>query len=215
MAHRIVRRTASPSAVEQPVVTDPAADPVVTQRVVDPGAVSDASSVHVVSDPVVGERVVRQETVVAPSVAQSTQVVRRSWNAFSLSQVLHGLCGFVLVLLGAVAIARGGFDGNVGQQTTEVLGIKMTTVLGLVELAAGLLLLIAALTPSAKPFGGFIGVLLIVGGVVIIAGSQELLNDLHTEPALGWIALILGVISLVAAFLPEQVSARREYVAVR
>jgi hypothetical protein len=157
--------------------------------------------------------VVRRAAV--PVVATSDRVVTRSWTRFSVSQVIHGLCGVVLLMLGALAIAQGGFDGTASQQTSEVLGIDMTTVLGLVVVAAGLLLVIAALTPSGRPFGGFVGVLITVGGVVVAFGSDELLADLHTERTLGWLAIVLGVISVVAAFLPEQSSLRQQSLLVR
>jgi hypothetical protein len=150
----------------------------------------------------------------AVPVVASDRVVTRSWTHFSVSQVIHGLCGVVLLMLGALAIAQGGFDGTASEQTSEVLGIDMTTVLGLVVVAAGLLLVIAALTPSGRPFGGFVGVLIAVGGVVVAFGSDELLADLHTERSLGWLAIVLGVISVAAAFLPERSSLRQQAVLV-
>ena len=83
-----------------------------------------------------------------------------------------------------------------------MLGIDVTTLIGLVEIGAGLLLLLAALTPAGRAFGGVIGVLLLVGGIVIAAGSDELLSDLHTESGLGWVAIIVGAVAMIAAFFP-------------
>ena len=152
--------------------------------------------------------------VVQTEVLESEHVVRQTRGAFSASQVIHGLCGLALVVLGAVTVGKAGFDA-IGENTTEVLGITSTTLIGLVELAAGLLLLLAAISPSSRGFGGVIGVLLLVGGIVIAAGSDELLADMHTESSLGWVGIIIGALALIGAFLPAHLVSRRTAVDVR
>jgi hypothetical protein len=190
---------------ERRIVHDPVVEPVVepvaapTERVVVTPTAPPATTV------------IRE----APGVAATDQVVRRSVSAFSPSQIVHGVAAVVLLLIGAIAVARGGFDGPAENQVGSVLGIEVTTPIGLALLAAGLLLAIAALTPSGRPFGGFVGVLVAVGGVVIIAAHEDLQSDLRTEPALGWILLVVGIVSVVAAFLPDEVRARRQQVVVR
>ena len=162
--------------------------------------------------------VVQQEPVarvVQTEVVETDHVVRHTRTAFSAAQVIHALCGLALVVLGAVTVGKAGFGGAIGERTTEVLGITSTTLIGLVEIAAGLLLLLAAITPSSRGFGGAIGVLLLVGGIVIAAGSDELLADMHTESSLGWIGIIIGALALIGAFLPSHVVSRRTAVDVR
>lgn len=160
--------------------------PVATQRVVDASP----------------EVVTTEAVVEAPQVIETHRVVRRSWARFSVSQVVHGACGLLLLIIGAVTVGRAGFGDDIGTHTTEVLGLTTTALIGLVELFAGLLLLCAALAPEARGFGGFIGVLLFVGGIIIAAGSDELLNDMHTEAGLGWLAIIIGAVAMLAAVLP-------------
>lgn len=122
--------------------------------------------------------------------------------AFSFAQLIHAICGVALTAFGAVTMARAGFDNPIGEQTTEVLRITQTTAIGIAEAAAGVLLILAALTPRGRIFGGFIGALVAVGGIVVLAGSDELIADLHTERPLGWVLLAIGALSLLAAFLP-------------
>jgi hypothetical protein len=180
-----VRGTAVPS---QPVVH---AEPqIVEETVVEPAPV------------------VAQAPVVAAPVVESHRVVRRGWSRYSASQLIHGACGLFLVIIGAIAVGRAGFD-DVGEGTVEVLGITTTALIGLVLLLAGLLLLCAALAPEARGFGGFIGVLLLVGGIIIAAGSDELLADLHTEAALGWLGIIVGAVAILGAVLPAFLVDRR------
>jgi hypothetical protein len=141
-------------------------------------------------------------------VAASSRVVRRSWSSFSVSQVLHGLTGLFLVIVGAVTIGKAGFT-DIGEHTVQVLGWSTTAVLGLAELFAGLLLMCAALSPEGRVFGGVLGVLLFVGGIVIAAGSNELLSDLHTESGLGWMWLIVGLVALIGGLVPTYIWTKR------
>jgi hypothetical protein len=188
--------------------------PVVTQHVVDttPEVVTDdplVAPAQVVAQP----HVVAQPQVVAqPHVVESRRVVRRSWARYSVSQIVQGACALFLLILGGVTVGRAGFGDDIGTHTVEVLGITTTAMIGLVELFVGLLLLCAALAPEGRGFGGFIGVLLFVGGIIIAAGSDEMLNDLHTEAALGWVGIILGALSMLAAVLPIFLVDRRSTV---
>ena len=125
--------------------------------------------------------------------------------AFSLSQLVHAICGIALTAFGAVTMAKAGFDRPIGEHTAEVLRITQTTAIGIAEVGAGLLLILAALTPRGRVFGGFIGALVGVAGIVVLAGSDDLIADLHTERPLGWVLLAVGGISLLAAFLPTHV----------
>jgi hypothetical protein len=150
------------------------------------------------------------------AVYPSNTVVSTTSSRFSLAQFVHGLCGFGLVLFGAVAVARGGFDGSASDQTAQVAGIDMTTVLGLVTVGFGLLLIVAALTPGGRVFGGFIGGVLVVAGVMLVAGSDQFLKDLRTESSLGWLAIAVGTACLLVAFVPEYLrTSRRRVVEVR
>lgn len=137
--------------------------------------------------------------------------VTHTRSAFSFAQFVHAVCGIGLAAGGAVTMARAGFDSPLAEQTTEILKITQSTALGIAELAAGLLLIAASLTPHGRKFGGFIGALVAIGGLIVVAASDELLADLHTEQALGWVLMGIGGAALLAAFLPSR-SVRRSKV---
>lgn len=162
----------------------------------------------VVSEPVVPHVV--EETVIEPAtVVETHRVIRRGWSRFSASQFVHGACGLFLVIVGAVTIGRAGFGESITAHTVDVLGLRTTALLGLVELFAGLLLLCAAIAPEGRGFGGFMGVVLLVGGIIVAAGSDQMLDDLHTEAGLGWLAIVVGVAAILGAVLPVFLVDRR------
>ena len=130
--------------------------------------------------------------------------VKQTRSTFSFAQLVHAVCGIGLAAFGAVTMAKAGFDSPLDEQTTQVLGITQSTVLGIAELAAGLVLIAASLTPLGRKFGGFVGALIAIGGLVVVAASDELLADLHTEQALGWVLMGVGGVALLAGFLPTR-----------
>jgi hypothetical protein len=140
--------------------------------------------------------------------------VKQTRSTFSFAQFVHAICGIGLAAFGAVTMAKAGFDSPIGEQTTEVLNITQSTVLGIAELGAGLLLIAASLTPHGRKFGAFVGALVAIGGLVVVAASDELLADLHTEQALGWVLMGVGGVALLAGFLPTR-SVRRSEVQER
>ena len=147
-------------------------------------------------------------------VERSTTTHTRA--AFSLAQFFHAACGIALTAFGVVTMAKAGFDRPIGEQTAEVLKITQTTAIGIAEAAAGVLLILSALTPRGRIFGGFIGAIVAAGGVFVLAASNATLADLHTERALGWVLTVIGAISLLAAFLPTHVvDSTREHDKVR
>ncbi len=170
------------------------------QRIVEDGRVISADELPA---PVAEDRL-RPPTSYDPTLPYEhiERTTTHTRAAFSLSQLVHAICGIGLAAFGAVTMAKAGFDRPIGEQTAEVLRITQTTAIGIAEVSAGVLLILAALTPHGKIFGGFIGALVGVAGLVVLAGSDGLIADLHTERTLGWVLLAVGGVSLLAAFFP-------------
>ena len=53
--------------------------------------------------------------------------------------------------------------------------------------------------PAARALSALVGIALVVVGIVLLAGSDQLLADLHTEAALGWLGVIVGGAVLLSA----------------
>ena len=136
--------------------------------------------------------------------------VTHTRSAFSFAQFVHAICGVALAAGGAVTMAGRASTAPSRSRRPRSSTSPQSTALGIAELAAGLLLIAAALTPHGRMFGGFIGALVAIGGLVVVAASDELLADLHTEQALGWVLMGIGGAALLAAFLPSRSVRRSE-----
>ena len=73
--------------------------------------------------------------------------------------------GLVVMIVGLLAIVRGGFDGPMEDPVVQVLGFTHTTTLGLIEVVLGGLLLICGAS-SWRSGALFFGSIMAIGGFI-------------------------------------------------
>ena len=83
-------------------------------------------------------------------VAESTTRRTTSTRTFSIPAVVAGLAAIALIVVGAVAVARTDLDSSLSEPVVDVAGFAHNATLGIVEIVAGLLLLLAAVSRSAE-----------------------------------------------------------------
>ena len=173
-----------------PIVAAPAA---VVQPAVQPGFVQPA--VQPVVQPVAAQQVVTPQ-VIAPAQAVRTASVRR----FAPDAIIAAAVGLVLLVVGLLAIVRGGFDGPMNDPVVEVMGFTHTTTLGLIEAVLGACLLIAG--ASAWRGGAlFFGAVLAIGGFIGAVQTDSFVEPLALESSHAWIVAIAGVVVVASALL--------------
>ena len=141
------------------------------------------------------------------SQAQSRTVVdRRTWSP---SQIVAAVIGLFLTVLGAVAILRVGFDSLTGE-TTAVLGINHTLLMGLVHLVAGLFFLGAAGTVLGSRSGlTTLGLIALAFGLVYAIEPDSLASVLGGDERVGWLYAFIGAVALVSAWLSPTIQVQR------
>jgi hypothetical protein len=144
--------------------------------------------------------VYREQAVVDTPVGRTTAVART--RRFSPGQLLSGCVGLVLVVLGIIAVTRTGVDSTLNTPVTNVVGLTQSALVGFIELGAGLLLLIGSADAAFRGAAGFVGALLLVGGIVVAASTAKLLLDLGTSRSTGWFAVVLGAVAILGSLLP-------------
>ena len=141
-----------------------------------------------------------QHDVVRTPTTRATAVTRDRRS--SPGQVVSGLLGFVLVVMGVVAVTRCGIDSSLNTPPTDILGMAHSSWVGIVEIVAGLLLVVSAADEAFRGVAGAVGVILFLAGVVVAAGTDRMLLQIGTERATGWFAMSVGAIAIVASMLP-------------
>ncbi len=141
-------------------------------------------------------------TPVTDPVVSADQTAVTTVRRFSIGQLLSGIVGLILVVFGVVALVRTGIDGTFNRPVADVVGLAHSSIIGLVELGVGLLILLGAVAWDMRALGGFMGVVLFIFGVVVIAASDEILLKLGTERTTGWFLMIMGAIAAATATLP-------------
>jgi hypothetical protein len=135
-----------------------------------------------------------------PRAVQEETVVERG---FSPGQILIVVAGAASLALGIVAVARTGLDGPLSQPVEQVLGWNHTALLGLIEIGAGVLMILGGLRAGARWFGGLIGLAAIVGGALILGRLDWTTTHLGTERDFGWVAIAIGAVAVIGAAIPR------------
>lgn len=147
---------------------------------------------------VVEEGPVRTDTRVA-----STRLV------LSPGQVLAGALGMFVAIVGVIAIARGGIDGSLNTPIVRAAAFDQSALLGAIELGLGLLLILGATNYASRGLIMFVGVVMILGGVLLGAAGPRILRDIGTVHGTGWAIMVGGIVALVAGNLGRIIHTRR------
>jgi lysylphosphatidylglycerol synthetase-like protein (DUF2156 family) len=136
---------------------------------------------------------------------QPTTEVRRAYTArFVPDALVAAAVGIALIIIGLLAIIRGGFSGSLSTPIVEVLGFDHTTALGLIELGAGLALLLSGVMASrsgALFFGSLISIAALVGALQ----TESFREPLGLEESFAWLVFMAGAVVVVAALLLPRV----------
>jgi hypothetical protein len=139
--------------------------------------------------------------VVVPVAPVSAGQVRTAYaSRFAPDAIIAGLVGLVILVVGLIAIVRGGFDGSMRDPVVEVLGFTHTTTLGLIEIALGAMLLISGAARS-RSGGIFFGAVLGVAGFVGAVQTKSFVKSLALESSMAWLAVLAGAIVVLAALM--------------
>jgi hypothetical protein len=153
--------------------------------------------------------IVEHREVVDTGNLRSETRVASSRFVFSPGQIVAGVLGIVVAIIGIISISRGGMDGSLNVPMVNVAGTDQSAMLGLAEFAAGLLLVLGAMSFAARSLVAFVGVVMVIGGVVLGAAGTTILGDVGTSQGTGWAIMVGGIIALVAASLGRIIRTRR------
>ncbi|NLA36632.1 MAG: hypothetical protein GX868_13250 [Actinobacteria bacterium] len=136
----------------------------------------------------------------AAAPVEATVTTRRT--TMGPGQILGGLAGLALTLVGVLAVVRSGIDSSLTTPVVDVFGLQQSALVGAVEILAGLLIVAGAASVLNRSLLGFMGALVFVAGIFIAAASSSILEDLGTTKSSGTFMIVIGVVSMVAAMLP-------------
>src|SRR5262249_22641833 len=129
-------------------------------------------------------------------------------RVWSPAQLLVLAGGILFIVLGPIAVIDGGRRSPLPEPVVQVFGLDHTPLLGLVELGAGALLILSAVVGS-RGTSVVLSVLLVIGGILVLARLDWSETHLTDQRAYGWVPVLVGGVCLLALMLVPEVHARR------
>ncbi|MGH8926940.1 MAG: hypothetical protein ACRDWH_01215, partial [Acidimicrobiia bacterium] len=123
--------------------------------------------------------------------------------------LVAGIIGLFLTVLGAVVMLRVGFESLTGD-TTSVMNISHTLLMGIIHLVAGLFFLGAAGTVLGSRSGlTTLGLMAMAFGLIYAIEPDALAAALGGDGRLGWLYVFVGAVALLSAWLSPTIQVRR------
>jgi len=113
-----------------------------------------------------------------------------------------------------MTLARGGIDSSLNEPIVRASFVNQSALLGAIELGLGLLLVLGALSYASRGLIVFVGVVMVLGGVLLGAAGSTILRDAGTVHGTGWAIMAGGIIALVAASLGRVIRTRRSVTSI-
>lgn len=152
--------------------------------------------------------VVEHHEVVQTGDARTDTKVATTRMVVSPGQVIAGVVGLVIAVVGVIAVARGGIDSSLNVPIVRAAGFDQSAMLGSIELGLGLLLVLGALSYAARGLIIAVGVIMVLGGVLLGAAGPDILRDVGTVHGTGWAIMVAGIVAIVAGSLGRLVRTR-------
>ena len=157
----------------------------------------------VVAEPAVVQQPVVQQPVVQQPVPVATRQTTMA-RTFSIPAAVAGIAAIALIVLGAVALARTDLDSPLSEPVVSVAGVDHNAVLGIVELLAGVALLLAAVSRSRGAIM-FISVVIGVAALVALIEPTVAGDTMPIERGFAAVVAIAAAVVLLTAVLTPSV----------
>jgi hypothetical protein len=138
---------------------------------------------------------------------ESTTTVKDPWSP---AQILAGVIGLFMTVLGGVALARLLPTDSLTGETTTVIGMGFTVVMAAITLVLGLVFLGGAGRPANARQGMIsLGVALLAFGIVTFIEPEALGGALGVNQTSGVVYAIVGLIAAIAGIASPTMTSRR------
>ena len=151
--------------------------------------------------------------VVVPVAPVAAGQVHKSYaSRFAPDAIIASIVGLVILVVGLIAVVRGGFAGPLSEPVVDVVGFTHTTLMGLFEIGIGAALLLSGAT-SSRSGEVFFGSVLGISGFVGAVQTTSFEKSLALESSMAWLAVLAAVVVVLSALMLPRFAKRSTVIA--
>lgn len=135
--------------------------------------------------------------------------VTHAFRAWSPGQIVAGLIGLLLTVMGGVALARTLPADTITGPTAEVFGVGHTALMGIIAIIVGVVFLSQAASPFAVQRGLVgLGAMTLAFGLIVVIEPTAFDGALGIGRTGGWLYSAIGVVSVITGVASPTVTSR-------
>ena len=135
--------------------------------------------------------------------------VTHAFRAWSPGQIVAGLIGLFLTVMGGVALARTLPADTLTGPTADVFGVGHTALMGIIAIVLGLIFLTQAASPFEVQRGMVgLGAATLAFGLIVVIEPSAFDGALGIGRTGGWMYSGIGIISVITGIVAPTVTSR-------
>ncbi len=135
--------------------------------------------------------------------------VTHAFRAWSPGQIVAGLIGLFLTVMGGVALARTLPADTLTGPTADVFGVSHTALMGIIAIVLGLIFLSQAASPFEVQRGMVgLGAAALAFGLIVVIEPAAFDGALGIGQTGGWMYSVIGIISVITGIVAPTVTSR-------
>lgn len=137
-----------------------------------------------------------------PAPRSTSPASSGSGAVLRVAQVIAGLAGAILFVMGVIAVARVDFGASLVETSGSVGGFGFSAVMALAAILLGAITLVTAFADQDRGSTAIIGIITLLVGVGALIAEGQIPEEVNVDRRSAMLFIVLGAVAFVASLVP-------------